>query len=317
MTTKPALSIVIPALNEAPNLDLLRDSLLEALEPLGKTFEIIFVDDGSTDESFDRISDYVREDSRIRGLRMRRHVGKANTLAAGFSVARADIILTMDADNQDDPCEIPRFLEKLEEGYDLVNGWKQSRQDPWVRVMTSLLFNRVVRWISGIPLHDINCGFKVMRAGVAHSLKLYGDWHRFIPVIVAEEGYRVGEIEVVHHPRRKGRSRYGIERYYHGLVDCLSLLSLVRFSERPAHLFAGTGAFLGSGGIISLLAGIPLYLNGRYPIKGTACLLFGILFILLGLQLILTGLLAEIYVARNPPDRAHQAIAERVGFTED
>jgi len=224
------ISVVIPALNEQPNLAPLKNALIESLEPIDRCFEVIFVDDGSTDGTYDEISGFARKDERFRGVRLKGRMGKAVALGAGFSVAHGEILIALDGDNQDDPREIPAFLEKIEEGYDLVTGWKKVRRDTGFRVLASNRFNGVVRWISGLPLHDFNCGFKAMRREVVDSLPLHGGWHRFIPVFANLAGFRVGEIAVEHRARMFGRSKYGFGRYLRGLVDCLRLFAIVRLS---------------------------------------------------------------------------------------
>ncbi|MCA9412774.1 MAG: glycosyltransferase family 2 protein [Candidatus Omnitrophica bacterium] len=311
------ISIVIPAHNEEENLDQLRANLVSSLEPLNKSFEVIFIDDGSSDSTYAKMAKFSREDPRFKGIRMRKNVGKASALAAGFDAATGDIVFTMDADNQDDPSEIPRFLEKLEEGHDLVSGWKRTRHDPSQRVIASRIFNGAIRFISRVPLHDFNCGFKAYRAEVVKSLTLYGEWHRFIPVLAAHQGYRIAEIEVQHHPRVHGKSRYGWERYFRGFVDLLTILFLSQYSERPAHLFSGIGFVLGGlGFVISLYLSILHFaqgtISGKYPM-----LSLGVLLMILGAQFFFTGLIAELFVSRNPPERHRTAISERVGFGEE
>lgn len=314
----PELSLVIPAWNEENNLDRLKTSLIQVLEEVGRSFEILFIDDGSTDGTFARIAAFAAEDPRILGIRMRKNMGKSNALAAGFEKARGKVVLTLDADNQDDPTEIPRFLAKIDEGFDLVSGWKKLRHDPPGRVRASHLFNAAIRWVSGIHLHDFNCGFKAYRAEVVKSIPLYGEWHRFIPVLAADRGFRVTEVEVHHHPRTHGKSRYGFERYFRGFADCLSLLVISRFGERPGHFLMGIGfilvvlsVFLHIAFALAQAAFSPLMSGwiGVLAFIGTG---FGS-FPVIGVQFILAGLLAELIVAQNPPRRFQAAIAEIVG----
>ena len=311
------ISVVIPAHNEVENLDKLRQNLVSTLEEVGRPFEVIFIDDGSTDSTYEKIVEFAKEDVRFKGIRMRKNVGKANALAAGFEAAKGEIVFTLDADNQDDPAEIPKFLEKLDEGYDLVSGWKKTRHDPSQRVIASRIFNGAIRLISGVHLHDFNCGFKAYRSEVVKNLTLYGEWHRFIPVLSYHQGFRVTEIEVRHHPRVHGKSRYGWERYFRGFADLLTLLFLSQYSERPAHLFSGIGFVLGGSGFL-----ISLYLASLHFIQGTiggryTMLSLGILLMLLGAQFFFTGLMAELFVSRNPPKRHRTAESERVGFEEE
>ncbi len=308
------ISVVIPAHNEEENLEKLRRDLVASLESVGKSFEVIFVDDGSTDSTFTILAEFSRQDPRFKAIRMRRNVGKANALASGFHAAAGEIVFTLDSDNQDDPSEIPKFLQKIEEGYDLVSGWKKTRHDPSQRVLASRIFNGAIRTISGVDLHDFNCGFKAYRSEVVKSLTLYGEWHRFIPVLSYHQGFRVAEIEVQHHPRVHGKSRYGWERYFRGFADLLTILFLSQYSERPAHLFSGIGFILGGlGFLISLYLSILHFtqgtIAGRYPM-----LSLGILLMILGAQFFFTGLMAELFVSRNPPKRYETAESERVGF---
>jgi len=312
----PKISVVVPAHNEAENLAKLKDDLVASLSSLGEPFEVILIDDGSCDDTYSLIRRFSEEDERFHGIRMRKNVGKANALAAGFETTRGEIVFTLDADNQDDPAEIPRFLEKLSEGYDLVSGWKRVRNDPKHRVYASRLFNGVIRRLSGVPLHDFNCGFKVYRAEVIQGLSLYGEWHRFIPVLASEQGFRVGEIEVLHHPRVHGKSRYGWERYFRGFADCLTLMFFSQYSERPGHLFSGLGLFFGGGGLL-----INLYLALLHFVHGTIrdhypLLFLGVMLLILGAQFFFTGLLAELFVAEHPPKKFRTAIAERTGFDD-
>jgi glycosyltransferase involved in cell wall biosynthesis len=318
----PDISIVVPAWNEEGNLEKLKATLIATLESLGREFEILFIDDGSTDGTFDLIARFAREDPRIRGLRMRKNVGKSNALAAGFESSRGRMVITLDADNQDDPSEIPRFLAKLEEGYDLVSGWKKVRHDPSSRVRASHLFNAVIRKLSGIPLHDFNCGYKAYRSEVVKAVPLYGEWHRFIPVLAADRGFRVTEVEVHHHPRTHGKSRYGFERYFRGFADCLAMQVVSRYRERPGHLFLGIGFTLLAIDVVlrfvtGLVASNADWMGSGW--MGTPWLrflmqvFFTVPFFVVGIQSILTGLLAELLVSRNPPRRHRTAVAEEVG----
>jgi glycosyltransferase involved in cell wall biosynthesis len=308
------ISIVIPAHNEEENLDLLRENLVASLEAVGSPFEVILVDDGSMDGTFEKIRSFAEEDTRFRGIRMRKNVGKANALAAGFEAVRGEIVFTLDADNQDDPAEIPNFLRKLEEGFDLVSGWKRVRHDPSQRVAASRIFNGVIRFFSGVPLHDFNCGFKAYRAETLRDLTLYGEWHRFIPVLASEQGFRVTEIPVQHHPRTKGKSRYGFERYFRGLADCLTLMFLSHYAERPGHLFTGMGAVFGVPGLLFTLYPVVRSLFGGSLQDLFVPFFLGVLLMILGAQFFFTGLLAELFVSKIPSKKFRTAVSERVGF---
>ena len=308
--TTPDLSIVIPAFNEVDNLLRLAGSLTETLTETGLTYEIIFIDDGSTDGTFELIREIASSDKAVKGIRFRRNFGKSNALATGFELANGKVVITMDADNQDDPREIPRFLAKLDEGYDLVSGWKKIRLDPGTRVRASHLFNATIRALTGVPLHDFNCGFKAYRAEVVKEVPLYGEWHRFIPVLAADLGFKVTEVEVHHQPRTHGKSRYGWERYFRGLSDCLTILALSRYAERPGHLFYGAGFSMAGIGCIALLIALLTHSSGGI-LGFLAQLTVGL--IPLGAVVTMGGLLAEMLVARAGSRRYRKGIRERVG----
>jgi glycosyltransferase involved in cell wall biosynthesis len=240
MAAPSRISVVIPVHNEQEDVAELTTALGGVL-PGGH--EIIFVDDGSTDRTWERLKS-LHDPGRVRLLRFRANFGKTAALVAGFAASRGEIVFTMDGDLQDDPAEIPRFIAKLEEGFDLVSGWKRRRHDPPGKVIPSRIFNYVVRKATGLALHDINCGFKCYRGELARSLRLYGEQHRFIPVFAASGGFRVGEIEVQHHPRRHGRSKYGFSRLFKGFFDLVTVLLITRFAERPSHGFGFAAAAL-------------------------------------------------------------------------
>jgi glycosyltransferase involved in cell wall biosynthesis len=313
----PHLSLVIPLYNERRSLELLFDECRAILDDAtqdweslgvepGETprWEIIFVDDGSVDGSFSMLRELARECPKVRAFRLRRHLGKAAALSVGFSQAAGDVVVSLDADLQDDPREIPRMVAVLAEGFDLVNGWKRKRHDSRARVIASHLFNAAVRRVSGIELHDLNCGFKAYRRWVLDEVRIYGELHRFIPVIAAWKGYAVGEIEVKHRPRRFGSSRYGWGRALRGMMDLVTVMFLTRFDARPAHFFSIPGAFLMALG--TAIVGYVSYLRitygeilGRHPL-----LIGGVLVLLAGLQLFTSGLLGEMLAAHFQRDDA-------------
>jgi glycosyltransferase involved in cell wall biosynthesis len=251
------LSFVIPIKDEQDSImDLY--CLIEREVDDEMAFEVIFVDDGSRDGSWEVVSELaLAKPDHVRGIRFRRNSGKAAALSAGFQAARGTVVFTLDGDLQDDPQEIRRFLAKLDEGYDLVSGWKKVRHDPWHKVWPSRLFNRMISRLGGVALHDHNCGFKCYRAEVAKSLAVYGDLHRMIPSLAAMQGYRSTEIEVLHHPRLNGRSKYGVGRFLRGFFDMFTIYFLRHFSERPAHFCGGVGAVLMFMGL-TLFCGVPL-----------------------------------------------------------
>jgi len=289
------LSIVIPAYNEVESLPGLYAALTESLLAYADRYELIFVDDGSSDGSFERLRAIWNEDKRVRVVRLRRNYGKSAALAAGFREARGGIVVTLDADLQDDPKEIPRFLQRIADGYDLVSGWKTPRNDPWSRRALSGLFNRVTSLLTGVKLHDFNCGFKGYRRAVIDEIKVHGELHRFIPVLASWKGFRIGEIQVAHHPRRYGRSKYGAERIPRGFFDLLTVLMLTRYTTRPLHLFGLLGLLVGVAGF-----GIIAYLSvgwlfGKW-IGARPLFILGTLMVIAGLQLVSFGLLAEMIV---------------------
>jgi len=290
----PYLTVVIPCYNEEDSLAPLFDELYEVLQALGRPYEIICVDDGSSDGSWNVLQRlHAADAAHVRIVRFRRNFGKTAALSLAFKRARGEVLATLDADLQDDPHELPKLLAKLDEGYDLVSAWRERRQDPASKTLPSHLFNTVVSLASGIKLHDFNCGFKVYRAQVVRELKLYGDLHRFIPVLAHWQGFRVSEAPVQHRPRRFGKSKYGWRRYIAGFFDFLVVLFLTRYLRRPLQLFGTLGAF-------SFLCGIVLGLYLTYlrlfgpGIGWRPALFLDILFIVVGVQLISMGLLGEM-----------------------
>ncbi len=305
------ISVVVPVYNEAESLAELTAEIVSSVGELGLDYEIIFVNDGSSDESWARIRSLCENgDARVRGIRFRRNFGKAAALSAGFKAARGDVVFTMDADLQDDPAEIPAFLGKLEEGYDLVSGWKENRRDPISKTLPSRLFNAVTRAISGIPLHDFNCGFKAYRKEVTANINLYGELHRYIPVLAFDLGYRIGEIPVRHHPRKHGRSKYGFMRVFAGFLDLLTVIATTRYLRRPAHLFGGIGIALLGSGILILLYLTGLWFTGDRPIGNRPLFFLGILNTIVAVNFLSFGLLAEIINRKILPEDTHIQIAE-------
>jgi glycosyltransferase involved in cell wall biosynthesis len=303
--TRLALSFVIPVLNEVESVALLYERLCDELERLGQSWEVIFVDDGSVDGTFEALRVLRERDPRVHVIRFRRNFGKTPALVAGFQMARGEIVFTMDADLQDDPAEIGRFLEKLDEGYDLVSGWKYPRLDPWTKTFPSRVFNGMVSASTGVKLHDINCGFKAYRRELLDDIKLYGELHRFIPVLAHQRGFRVSEIPVTHHPRQFGKSKFGARRFLRGFLDLLMVLFLMTYLRTPLRLF-------GTLGILSFLIGVVvdgyvvldrlLPFGSHEPIHNRPMLFVGILFLIFGVSFILAGLQSEMirYFAYRP-----------------
>ncbi len=291
--------MLVPVKDEEATIQELATRVAAVLDRLGRSFELIFVDDGSADGTVQRIREAHAADRRVKLVRLRRNFGKAAALSAGFDQCRGRIILTMDGDLQDDPDEIPRFLEALEEkDLDLVSGWKHQRRDPASKRLPSLLFNWVTRRIAGVDLHDFNCGFKAYRREVLEQISVYGELHRYIPVLASRRGFTVGEIPVHHHPRRHGVSKYGWDRLYKGLLDLITVLFITRDTRRPLHLFGAFGLLFLAGGFgINLYLAI-LWMGGEY-LSNRPLLLFGILLMLLGFQTLTTGLLGEMITFKN------------------
>jgi glycosyltransferase involved in cell wall biosynthesis len=292
------ISVVVPVHDEERTIALLYEELQAALEPLDQPWETVFVDDGSTDGSFAALTRLHNAQDNVRVVRLRRNFGKAAALAAGFAQAQGDIVVTIDADLQDDPAEIPRLLAKLDEGFDLVSGWKTQRRDPLSRRAPSKVFNWVTGRVSGLRLHDLNCGLKAYRADVLNGLRLYGELHRFIPVLAYYRGYRIAELPVNHRPREHGRSRYGVERYVRGFLDLLTVSFIGRYRHRPLHLFGGLGLLLGFFGFLVLAYLTALKLDG-HAIGQRPLLILGVLLVVVGLQFFSLGLISELITSQH------------------
>ena len=292
------ISIVIPLHNEERSIALLYDELQAALEPLGQEWEAVFVDDGSVDGSFAALTRLHNEHENVRVVRLRRNFGKATALATGFGQARGEIVVTIDADLQDDPAEIPRLLVKLDEGFDLVSGWKTRRRDPLRRRVLSRIFNWVTGRMSGLRLHDMNCGLKAYRAEVVRGMPLYGELHRFIPVLAQYRGFRVAELPVNHRPREHGRSRYGVERYVRGFLDLLTVSFIGRYRHRPLHLFGGLGLILGLFGV-AILVYLTVVKALGHAIGERPLLTLGVLLVVVGLQFFSLGLISEMLTSQH------------------
>jgi glycosyltransferase involved in cell wall biosynthesis len=291
--TDVGLSVVVPAVNEAESLPQLNQELVTALQDMGISWEIIYVDDGSRDGTDEVIARLAAADPRVRGVSFRRNFGKSAALAVGFQLARGALVATMDADLQDDPAELPSLVQALDGGLDLVSGWKRERQDPWTKRVPSRLFNAVTSSVAGLRLHDFNCGLKVYRREVTESLEIYGELHRFLPALAHWQGFRVGELPVKHRPRRFGRSKFGASRFVNGFLDLMSAAFISTSALKPLHVFGRVGlAFFLVGGGVGLWF-IGLWIAGE-PIRVRPLMLFGAGLVLLGVQFVLMGLLGEM-----------------------
>ena len=315
MNTPRRISVVIPVYDERDSLEQLAAELLRVMRGIGAPFEVIFVDDGSRDGGDVVLAELARDHESIRVVRLRSNFGKGPALTAGFTEATGDIVITLDADLQDDPAEIPRMLAALDEGADLVSGWKQKRNDPMNKTVPSRIFNGVARKASGVELHDLNCGFKAYRADVVRALAIPGEMYRFIPVIAASEGFRVTEVPVNHRARRHGKSKYGFERYVRGLLDLITISFVGRYRHRPMHFFGGLGLLLFLAGVaISIYLTIVKILGEA--IGGRPLLILGVLLIVVGIQLFTIGLVSELIQRgrmRSEDDEAASRIERVIG----
>lgn len=299
MSDKPDISIIIPVCNEGENVGELYNKLHTVLSNLGKTSEIIFVDDGSTDNTFEKLKSI--KDDEVKIIRFQTNYGKSAALSCGFKKSRGKFVITMDGDLQDDPKEIPRFLDELKE-FDMVSGWKSKRHDPVSKTIPSRFFNALTRYITGVKIHDFNCGFKGYRNYVVKNVNLYGEFHRYIPALAHWKGYTVGEIEVEHHPRVHGKSKYGIERLLKGFLDLITVTFLTLYKKRPLHVFGGIGFLLIFSAIIINLHLVYLWISG-IRIGDRPLLMLGILLTVLGAQFISLGLIGELITnSRNNDD---------------
>jgi glycosyltransferase involved in cell wall biosynthesis len=308
------ISVVVPVHDEERSIALLYEELQASLDPLEEPWQAVFVDDGSTDGSFAALTRLHAAAANVRVVRLRRNFGKSAALAAGFAAAEGDTVVTIDGDLQDDPAEIPRLLAKLDEGFDLVTGWKTKRRDPWRRRLLSRIFNAVTSRVSGLRLHDMNCGLKAYRAEVLQGLRIYGELHRFLPVLAHYRGYRVAELPVNHRPRTHGRSRYGMERYVRGFLDLLTVSFMGRYRHRPLHLFGGLGLLLGAIGSVILVYLTVLKATGE-AIGHRPLLTLGVLLVVVGMQFFSLGLISELITSHHE-ERAAERDREQLHVDE-
>jgi glycosyltransferase involved in cell wall biosynthesis len=303
-SSSPRISVVIPLFNEAESIPELYRELTDVLSGMGTDYELLWIDDGSRDASLSILREHARQDPHVRVISFRRNFGKSAGLATGFRAARGEFVITMDADLQDDPAEIPQLLAKLNEGYDLVSGWKKKRHDPISKTLPSKFFNRVTGSLSGIRLHDFNCGLKAYRRDVVKDLPVYGELHRFLPVLAFKQGYRITEIPVHHRPRVHGKTKFGANRFLNGFFDLLTVLFISDYNRAPLHLF-------GSLGLLCAVAGLAInaylsvgWLQGAW-IGNRPLLFLGVLLMVIGVQFFSFGLIAEKMVNMSERDREY------------
>jgi len=309
---RPGVTILIPVMDEEATITALVEAILE-VDRGQDQFHLLavhFVDDGSRDGTWAQIRQAGRLDPRVRGTRLRRNFGKATALQVGVEEAEGDIVVTMDGDLQDDPRELPRFVAAIMAGDDVVSGWKRRRHDPPGKTLPSKVFNAITSRVSGIRLHDFNCGFKAYRREVFRTVRLYGELHRFVPVLAHAYGYRIGEIEVEHHPRRFGHSKYGARRFLRGLLDLFTVMTVTRYARKPGHLFGAGGLLLGGIGAIVLAWLSILWLQG-HRIGDRPLLLLGALLVVVGVQMLMFGLLAELMISRDDGAASAAVVSER------
>lgn len=313
----PDISVFLPVYNEEPNLRPLHQKLNEALAKLGRSAEIVYVDDGSTDNSLKILRDIAREDNRVRVVGLRRNYGQTAAMAAGIDAARGKVLIPMDADLQNDPADITRLLDKLDEGYDVVSGWRKNRKDKMVtRKIPSMMANRIISWIGGVPLHDYGCSLKAYRRESLEDVRLYGEMHRFIPIYASWAGARVTEIPVEHHPRTMGKSKYGLSRTLKVVFDLMTIKFMASYQTKPIYVFGTFGTF---AFVISLLAGLYavfLKLFHKADFVQTPLPILTIVMFAVGVQFMLMGLLAEMLVRTYHESQAKPiyAVRERLGF---
>ena len=308
------ISVLVPVMDEEATVGELAARVAGVLDGMGRSFEIIFIDDGSIDATCARVREAHELDARVKLIKLRRNFGKAAALCAGFDGCRGEIVITMDGDLQDDPDEIPRFLEKLEgENLDLVSGWKQDRQDPVGKRYPSLLFNWATRLLAQVDLHDFNCGFKAYRRAVLDQIAVYGELHRYIPVLASRRGFTIGEVAVRHHARQHGRSKYGFGRLYKGPLDLITVLFITKYTRRPLHLFGMLGGVSFALGLAINVYLATLWLFFEEPLSNRPLLLLGVLLMLLGIQVMMTGLIGEMITFKNFQRAETYSVRERVG----
>lgn len=298
-----SISVIVPLLNEEESIPELSLKLEEVLRSLGCDYEVLFVDDGSTDRSFEKIREVNRRNNKFHCIRFRKNYGKSAALAKGFKAAKGNIVITMDADLQDDPEEIPELVGLLNSGYDLVSGWKKVRYDPFIKKHTSKFFNLMTSKLSGIRLHDFNCGLKAYKKDVVKSLKIYGEMHRYIPALAHLSGFRVAEKPVKHHARKYGKTKFGASRFINGFLDLITVVFIDRYIKRPLHFFGSIGLISSILGTLITAYLVFLKIFEDKPLSDRPLFIVGIFMILLGVQFFSIGLIAEMITKSNYSDQ--------------
>ena len=316
MENRIELSIIIPVYNEEQSLKELFLKIGEVLNTLNKSHEIIFVDDGSTDNTFAVLKELSERNGKLKAIRFRRNFGKSAALTAGFKYAKGDFIITIDGDLQDDPEEIPNFLEKIKDGYDLVVGWKAERKDPIGKKIISRFFNGLTGWLTNVKVHDSNCCFKIFRNYVVKNIRLHGELHRYIPALAHWQGYKIAEIKVKHRLRKYGKSKYGFSRLFKGFLDLITVKFLMSYLNRPIHFFGQAGLLLLFLGFLSGVATLIYKFIFGLPLKATQLPLLTVFLVIIGIQFILMGLLAEILIRiyYEPRGKPPYAIRDKINF---
>jgi len=318
----PELSIVIPVQNESPNIKPLYDELTQTLGQYGRSYELLIVDDGSTDDTFEQLSALQARDARLRAIRFRRNFGQTAAFAAGFAMARGRLVVTMDGDRQNDPRDIPAMVALIDQGNDIVCGWRKDRKDTFMnRRLPSMLANKLISWATGVPLHDFGCSLKVFRAEVVKPMRLYGEMHRFMPAIASQMGVKIAEMVVNHRPREAGETKYGISRTIRVILDLATVKFLLSYSTRPLQIFGLVGIL--AGGLGTLITGYLGYIR-LFTHQGIAerpLLLLGVMLIFIGVQLVTFGLLAEVmartyYESQDKPTYVIREVREAVAPAE-
>lgn len=316
-------TFVIPTMDEQDTVATLVEKIDDVCRSISLPYTVLFIDDGSTDETWPRIESLSQQSEQVQGIRFRRNFGKAAALSAGFSRADGDVVFTMDADLQDDPVEIPAFIDKLNEGFDVVSGWKQKRKDKLDKTLPSKVFNWLVSRMTGVRLHDHNCGFKAYRQAVTKDVTLYGERHRFVPVLAAANGWRIGEIPVVHHAREFGQSKYGVSRLAKGFLDLLAIFFLTTFGKRPFHFVGALGLlFFVSGGLGMTYLSAMWVISRMFEsievlhLHASALFYFCITAVLLGAQMFLAGLIAELMVSLSDQSKHPYSILATTGQSQ-